>query len=742
MPRTATDDRDRTVVAIVGAVVALGALSVVAAVALAASLPLPAGSPAISSVGVVAAFTVAAAVAERVGVHVLHGDHHEDLTFFEIVVVAAFLLLASPWALLAPLAGLAVLQVVVRRPLVKQAFNLGSYAAASSAAYLTYLAIAAGDTRFSTRGVLGLVAGMTAFAVINTALLGLILRVTFGVTAREVVADFWTTTLLMIGASIGVGAMSVAVAPVSPALVPFVLVPALALDHAYRSVAAQRQERERNARLVTLSGSLTEEQPLDELLEAAASTIAAAFGADDVLIVLDDAEALRYAAVIGESPTDIPDALLPESWTAGVVVALELGSERRAALLLGSNRGSAGTWHLPEQDAPVLTTVAASLASAIRSLQHREALAAESSKLKAVVEHASDGIVVLADGGDVRLWSPAMARITGLPAALAQPGTAKSEPVLGPLQALTRRRRLTAVPSNDAETVSLTLTRPDGETRDVSVSVVRARPFDNGESMSILTVHDVTAAARADRLKADFVATISHELRTPLTPIKGYAQLLRAKGDAMTPERRAAALDLIAERADHMGRLVEDLLMASRASGSLGSKLATTPAQHDMRDIVKDAASSFPELADRLTVELPKDPVAVYCDEGRSVQILSNLVSNAGKYSAVDQPIVIRVCPTDFGDTHVRVQVADHGFGIGTDDLDRVFQRFYRVEDSLTMRASGSGLGLYIARELAAVMDGDLVVDSTLGEGSTFTLTLPRSPVVTHELLLPAPRTA
>ncbi|HEY5134712.1 MAG TPA: ATP-binding protein, partial [Candidatus Nanopelagicales bacterium] len=167
-----------------------------------------------------------------------------------------------------------------------------------------------------------------------------------------------------------------------------------------------------------------------------------------------------------------------------------------------------------------------------------------------------------------------------------------------------------------------------------------------------------------------------------------------------------------------------------------------TPAQHDMRDIVKDAASSFPELADRLTVELPKDPVAVYCDEGRSVQILSNLISNAGKYSASDQPIVIRVCPTDFGDTHVRVQVVDHGFGIGADDLDRVFQRFYRVEDSMTMRASGSGLGLSIARELAAVMDGDLVVDSTLGAGSTFTLALPRSPAVSHETVLPAPRTA
>jgi two-component system sensor histidine kinase SenX3 len=90
----------------------------------------------------------------------------------------------------------------------------------------------------------------------------------------------------------------------------------------------------------------------------------------------------------------------------------------------------------------------------------------------------------------------------------------------------------------------------------------------------------------------------------------------------------------------------------------------------------------------------------------------------------------------------VRIQVIDHGFGIAADDLDRVFQRFYRVEDAMTMRTSGSGLGLYIARELAAVMGGDLYVTSTLGVGSTFTLTLPRARTAPGETPLPIPRIA
>ena len=742
MVPTTADDRDHTVAVIVGVVALLGAASLAVTGWASTALTVPAGSTSLSSPAIVLAFAVAATVAERVGVHVLHGAQREDLTFLEMVVVASFLVLAPPWTVYAPLIGFALSQVIVRRPFVKQAFNLGSYALATSAAYLTYLLVAGAGERFSARGVLGLVAAMTVFAAINTGLLFVIMRATIGVTVREMLADFWTTTLLMIGASIGVGAMAVAVAPVSPALVPFLLVPALALWHSYRAVADQRLERERNVWLVALSGVLTEEGPLDELLAAAGRSICGAFGADSCQVLLHPDDVAPYDALLDGAPVELTAALLPDTWSCGVVVALPLGPEAPGALLIGSAGEGGDGWHLPEKDAPVLTTVSASLASAIRSVQHREALASESSKLQAVVEYATDGIAVMSETGAVRLWSPAMARITGLSALDAQSGAAGAEAVLEPLRELNRRRGLTSVVGAEAATVTLSVTRPDGESRDLSVSIVLARPTESGTPVSILTVHDLTAQARADRLKADFIATISHELRTPLTPIKGYAQLLRTKGDAMTPERRSAALDLIAERADHMGRLVEDLLMASRASGSLGSKLATTPVQHDLRDVVTAAASNFPELAGRLEVELTDDPVPVFCDEVRTVQILSNLLTNAVKYSAPDSLITLRQCATEFGDTHVRVQVIDHGFGIAADDLDRVFQRFYRVEDAMTMRTSGSGLGLYIARELAAVMGGDLYVTSSIGVGSTFTLTLPRTGAATVEPTQPIRRIA
>jgi len=320
-----------------------------------------------------------------------------------------------------------------------------------------------------------------------------------------------------------------------------------------------------------------------------------------------------------------------------------------------------------------------------------------------------------------------MLRITGVPPAAAF-ASERPDADLPPAVTALRALAVDGAPRR-AEATPITITRPDGESREVSVNVVHARPAGALESVAILTVHDVTSQARADRLKSDFVATISHELRTPITPIKGYAQLLLARGDAMTPERRRAALELIAERADHLGRLVEDLLMASRASGThtLASKLASDPTPHDLRQVVTLATSNFPALGSRLTVEGPEDPIAVFCDEVRAVQIVSNLVSNAAKYSPEGAPISVVIHPPELGDTHARVDVIDHGQGIAQDDLDRVFERFFRVEDALTMRTSGSGLGLYIARELASAMGGSLTVASAPGRGSTFTLLLPRT---------------
>jgi PAS domain S-box-containing protein len=724
----------------VAAIAVVGAASLAVGLALEPHLPTPYDAPLWATTPAVAMFVLATAVAEIVRVPLMHDGAVEDLTFFEIVTVAAFLLLDPHWALIAPLLGLALVQVVLRKPVVKAAFNLGSYAAATTAAVVTYLLVCGGAAQFSLRGILGLLLGMGVFAVINTVLLAVILHAAQGVPMRDVITDFWALPVLMTFASVGVGGVVVVIAPVATAMVPFTLIPALALWSAYRSAAKQSAERARNVWLVTLSGLLAEERPLDSLVTDAAEAVRQAFGAPAVrLLMPEDVGVPLIARLCADKVADLPDAALPIGWGSGVATVLEIGAGRQGALLLGSDVEGARTWTMSENDAAMLTTVAASISSAIRGVEHRDALIEESGKLKAVVEHVSDGIAVINGAGVVSVWSPAMLRITGVTPADALAVGLPDDTLPEALVAL-RELAVDGAPRR-ADSTPLTITRPDGEPRDVSVNVVHARPAGALESVAILTVHDVTSQARADRLKSEFVATISHELRTPITPIKGYAQLLLARGDAMAPERRRAALELIAERADHLGRLVEDLLMASRASGThtLASKLASDPTPHDLREVVTHATSNFPALAGRLTVQEPESPIAVYCDEVRAVQIVSNLVSNAAKYSPENAPIAVVVHPTEFGDTHARVDVVDHGQGIAQDVLDRVFERFFRVEDALTMRTSGSGLGLYIARELASAIGGTLTVTSAPGRGSTFTLLLPRTQ---QEVPTSAPRGA
>lgn len=728
MSATTTHDRGLTVLAVVGVVGVLGAASLTLAAFAIPAMAEPGGSSDLHLPLAILAFVLAAAVSEIVSVPLMHGGDKEDLTFFEIVTVAGILVLDPAWAVVAPLVGLAIVQVVLRIPPKKTAFNLGSYAVATVAAVMSYLATTGGAERFSLRGVLALIVAMSVFTVVNTLLLAAVLHAAESISVRGFISDVWGLSLLMTIGSIGVGAVAVAVAPVSVWLLPFTLMPATALWYAYRSTSQRAEERERNRWLVTLSGTLTAEHPVPALLADASQAICSAFGAGAVLVVLPADDDLTTLFPASEGVVPVPTTRLPEGWGSAVSIGLELGEGRRGALLLGDTADARRPWAIKQTDEAVLTTVAASLGSAIRSAERHEALVEESSKLKAVVENASDGIAVLSGRGRVRLWSPAMARITGV-----TEGGATATPGAQP-QAVTAIVGMALVDGvvigqGPAEVTprSLTIVRPDGETRDVSITVVRARANADGEPVAILTLHDVTSQARADRLKSDFVATISHELRTPITPIKGYAQLLLARGDAMTPEKRKAAYALIADRADHLGRLVEDLLMASRASGTLGSKLAAAPQGHDLRTIVSAGIESFPAIASRILLTQPETAVPVWCDSVRSVQILSNLLSNALKYSPEGTPIEVHLPESEFGDTHAVITVTDHGCGLAAGDTERVFERFYRVEDSMTMRTSGSGLGLYIARELAVAMGGSLTVASQPGQGSTFIVRLPRT---------------
>jgi PAS domain S-box-containing protein len=686
---------------------------------------------------------VLTALGELTAVRLRHGDSTEELTLFEAAVVVDALLLAPSVAVVVPVLALAVASLVRRRPVVKAAFNLGTYGLSTAVLVGTFRLVGGGAAPFAARSVLGLCLGTAGFAVVNLLCLARVLAVVEAVPVRVVLLENWRLSGVMAVGNVALGTVAVAIGQSAPTLLPFTLLPAVALTYAYRSAAQRVSERDRAAQLLDLSQALVGRLEAGELVESFLRSARGAFRADRARVVLDvgvsawpvavevsalGAErrqattadvALLERPVSGQGAALVSD-VLPEGWGAALVAPLEAEGLRLGVIALAcESRGS-----LTEADAALLTPLASALSVALRGAEHLERVVEETSKLKVVVDHSSDGILVVDGGGRVLLWNPAMAALAGVPVDEAHGSLGELVECVNtdgagvdPLAAtfaLTRE-----APRRDEE---MAFVRPDGEQRWVRCSHAGLFDDDGRLVRDVVIVHDVTRQREVERLKADFIATVSHELRTPVTPIKGYADLLRRRGDRMTPEKRNECLDIITDRVNHLARLVEDLLLASRISSpkSVSHDVALAPS--DVVALTRRSVGDFSADVARINLVLPDAPLLASCDPVRAVQVVGNLVSNALKYSPATSQIDVAVSSYD---GCARVTVTDRGRGIPADQLEAVFDKFHRVEDPMTMTTSGTGLGLYIARQLARAMGGDIVVRSVLGSGSTFVLVLP-----------------
>jgi PAS domain S-box-containing protein len=351
----------------------------------------------------------------------------------------------------------------------------------------------------------------------------------------------------------------------------------------------------------------------------------------------------------------------------------------------------------------------------------------DTATLRQIIRQSGDGIVLLAGDGTIRLWNRAMERLTGVAAARAV-GRPYDDLLTGhdPAgEAVTLSAMLDAAgPDHPYASGEIALGGDGAQQRWLRCD--HALEFEGGAwTTDVVIVHDLTGLHEAERAKADFVATVSHELRTPITPIKGYVELLRSKGDSMDAELRQEILRIVAERTDHMSRLIEDLLLASRISseGQAPVVLGLNLECSDLVEVARAATADYLREPDcRLRLELPPEPLEVRADPLRLSQILGNLLSNAHKYSAPPLPVRLKLW-RDHG--WAKASVVDRGRGIPRDELERIFDKFHRVEDPMTTTTSGTGLGLYIARELARAMGGEVEALSVPGRGSTFTLRLP-----------------
>jgi len=354
-------------------------------------------------------------------------------------------------------------------------------------------------------------------------------------------------------------------------------------------------------------------------------------------------------------------------------------------------------------------------------LARRAAIAVDNARLyREVAERAQaaqalafvgDGIVLVDPIGVVRLWNAAAETITGLAA----------EQVVG-------------VPATDAipgwTTLAARVTPADtpGETppgevlplrvggRDLWLSVVGVR-FHAG---TVFAFRDLTAEREVEKLKSDFVSTVSHELRTPLAGVYGAAMTLRRADVEFDDEQRNVLLDVIAAEAGRLARIVEDILSAGQLDANvLTLNLDRVDADTIAAEAIQAARLRFAEVAFELTLD---GTAVVRADRARLLQVLGNLIDNAVKYSPPSAQVDVEVQPLG---ERVRFTVSDRGLGIPVADRDRVFDKFFRLDPHLARGVGGTGLGLYICRELVELMEGHIWAEERVGGGSAFLVELP-----------------
>ena len=239
----------------------------------------------------------------------------------------------------------------------------------------------------------------------------------------------------------------------------------------------------------------------------------------------------------------------------------------------------------------------------------------------------------------------------------------------------------------------------------------------------LFVFRDVTHEREVDRMKTEFVSLVSHELRTPLTSIKGFTEMVLDGDAGEINEEVEEFLGIVHSNAERLVALVNDLLDLSRIeSGRVQLKSETVDLNEIVQAVVVTMQQKLKEKDQNLSVNIDPAATSVVGDKDKLVQVLTNYVSNAYKYTQDGGDI--RIVLSKQGD-FAHVAVADNGYGISPEDQERLFTRFYRVDNSMTREVGGTGLGLSIVKQLIELMGGEIGVESALGQGSTFSFTVP-----------------
>jgi PAS domain S-box-containing protein len=380
--------------------------------------------------------------------------------------------------------------------------------------------------------------------------------------------------------------------------------------------------------------------------------------------------------------------------------------------------------HWREEEVEALRAFAGNASAALSSAELYQNVALEKERSVAILSNIADGIVAVDRDGKVVLWNTAAEQITGVPAQEALERT--------PSDVLQRELESDRETPAGERFVSI---RRGGE--DIWLSLTEAIMRDPAGAVAgrIFAFRDISAERVVEQMKSEFVSNVSRELRSPLTSIYGFAETLLRDDVLFGEEERTTFLGYIASEAGRLTAIVDRLLAVARLdSGDLQVQLAPTDVSAVVSEVVSSAKQSLALSGHEFVLDLPAEPLAVAADREKLRQIVTDLVDNAVKYSP--QGGTVRVAARRRDDT-VEVSVDDEGIGIPESEQSRIFAKFYRAESAgRDLSSGGTGLGLFIAKELLAAMRGRIWVRSREGDGSSFVFSLPvaASPVLSeHE---------